>query len=412
MKNSRKLILVVVSFICGLSLNAQPLDTLLREVVENNPELKALALEYEAELLRIDQVRELPNPQLGVGIPISPPETRLGPQILMVSASQMFPWFGTLDAKEEVVISMSKVRYEKISALRLVLFNKVKVAYTKIAFVDAKIIVMDSIIDHFEALSRIVIARVETNASSAANVLRIQLRIDDLKQQIKKMNLEKQSLYAVINGITNANFEKVIEADQLDTGPLLLVDTDQIRQSLRAHYPLMLKIDQQIEVSKGRTLLNKKMGSPSLAFGLDYALVSKRTDASPAGNGRDIFVPKVMVSIPIYRKGFKARDKQELLIQDALNLHKDDLENRIIAEIITLETVFNQGQLDIELAKSQLKTADHVYSIILTEYSVNGRNFDDLLELENLMLTYKLQMISGIFNATKAVLDIEKYTDF
>ena len=105
----------------------QHLDSILQLVVDNNPELKALHLEYDAELMRKDQVSQLPNPTLGVGVPIFRPETRLGPQVLMISASQMFPWFGTNKAKEDVVISMSKSRFEKIELSRLQLFKKVQV---------------------------------------------------------------------------------------------------------------------------------------------------------------------------------------------------------------------------------------------------------------------------------------------
>ena len=104
-------LLIVLCALCLDKSNAQPLDSLLQLVVNNNTQLKAIELEYQAVLEKKNQVNQLPNPQLGVGVPVLRPETRLGPQMMMVSATQMFPWFGTLKSKEEVVISMSKAKY-------------------------------------------------------------------------------------------------------------------------------------------------------------------------------------------------------------------------------------------------------------------------------------------------------------
>ena len=118
MKNFKLKIIPIVFSIAfmGLRTHAQSLDSLLQLAVSQNSQLKSLELEYKAALAKADQMSQLPNPQIGVGIPILQPETRLGAQQVMVSASQIFPWFGTLKAKEEVAISMSTIRYEKMAA--------------------------------------------------------------------------------------------------------------------------------------------------------------------------------------------------------------------------------------------------------------------------------------------------------
>ncbi len=94
-------------------LNAQSLDSLLQLVVENNTQLKSIELEYESVMEKENQVNQLPNPQLGVGVPALRPETRLGPQMMMVSASQIFPWFGTLKSKEKSLFPCLKLSMNK-----------------------------------------------------------------------------------------------------------------------------------------------------------------------------------------------------------------------------------------------------------------------------------------------------------
>ena len=118
--------LVALCFATAFQLNAQPLDTLLQRVVDQNPSLKAIQLEYQAALTKEDQIRRVPDPTVGAGIPVLRPETRLGPQVITVGVSQMFPWFRTAKTKQEVAISMSKAKYEQITALKLELSDRLK----------------------------------------------------------------------------------------------------------------------------------------------------------------------------------------------------------------------------------------------------------------------------------------------
>ena len=89
----------------------------------------------------------------------------------MISASQMFPWFGTLKSKEEVVISMSKAKYEQISIVKLDLFYQVKSAYYQLKFLDQKQVVITKNIQSFESLDSISVAKLESGQVTLADVL-------------------------------------------------------------------------------------------------------------------------------------------------------------------------------------------------------------------------------------------------
>lgn len=409
----KHLALIIVVLICFLPVQSfsQSLDSILQLVVDNNPELKALQLEYDAELMRKDQVSQLPNPTLGVGVPIFRPETRLGPQVLMISASQMFPWFGTNKAKEDVVISMSKSRFEKIELSRLQLFNKVQVAYFELALIDKEIAINDSMIKQFDALSIITLSQIEGGKSSAANLFRIQLKADELNQEIQKLIVKKERSQAVINGITGRPWEAEIKARMSFNIPTLDIELSSIENAIRENYPMIVQLNSEIELAEKRQALNQKMGMPTVSIGLDYSVVTKRTDNNPQYNGRDIFVPKVMVSLPIYRKKYNAKNTEEKIRMDALEYRKADLTSQIMTKIIAAKTLYTQASLDNELSNKQIETIRVTYAIMLSEYSVDGRNFDDLLEIENLRLKYRLKLARSIYAAQKAKATIEMFTN-
>ena len=111
MKN--KIITLIMILVWGASVvQAQRLDTYLQIAADNNPGLQSKYKEFEAALQKIPQVNALPDPSFSFGYFISPVETRVGPQRAKFSLSQLFPWFGTLEAKGDAAALMAAAKYQ------------------------------------------------------------------------------------------------------------------------------------------------------------------------------------------------------------------------------------------------------------------------------------------------------------
>lgn len=406
------LVLILIGSSCVGSLHAQPLDSILMLVVENNAELKSLQLEFEAELMKADQVSQLADPQIGVGVPVLRPETRLGPQIMMVSASQMFPWFGTLKAKGDVVVSMSKVKYERIEAERLMLFNKVKIAYYKIQYLGEKELILQDVLLQLHAMKNISLAKVEAGQASSANVLRVQLKIDELKSMIEKIEQEKLKEYAIINELTLQPWTTAIIPEGEFNLPVISFDLGTYQNKIQSEFPMIRMLDLQKEVSQERLKVNQKMGAPKIGIGLDYALVNERSDMDPLYNGRDILVPKLMLTIPIYRKAYKAKEQEELFVQQALDYSKEQLITELLSSLLQFKADYDNAVIDNELSIQQIATSNLAYNILLADYSSGGRGFDDLLQVQMELLNYQLKEKQSLLSAKIAVSNIERITDY
>lgn len=406
------ILLVLIGSCLSNHMIAQPLDSILMLVVENNAALKSLHLEFEAEAMKADQVSQLPDPQLGIGVPVLRPETRLGPQVMMVSASQMFPWFGTLNSKKDVVISMSKVKFERIEAERLMIFNKVKMAYFKLQFLKEKERILADILIQLNAMKNISLAKVEAGMTSTANVLRVQLRIDELSITLQKIKHEEQKENAIINEMTLQPTSNRIRTEGLLELPIISFDLEQYRNKILSDFPMMRMLDLQKEVSQERLDVNNKMGAPKLGVGLDYSLVNPRTDMDPMYNGRDILIPKIMLTVPLYRKEYRAKEKEELLIQQSLDFSKEQLEAELLSMLVQFHADYENAVLDHQLAGQQMETAGSAYSILLSEYSSSGKGFDDLLQVQMQLMNYQLQVKQSLLSAKLAVSNIERLTDY
>ncbi len=406
--------ILILSFILMMqNIRAQSLDSLLQLAVSENTTLKSLELEYKAELIKTDQVSQLPNPQFGIGIPILQPETRLGPQTIMVSASQVFPWFGALKAKKEVVISMSKMRYEKIASLKLNLFYAIKANYYQLEFTEEKQALIEKDILLLKTIEQLSLSKVESGKGSIADILRIQLKIDELTNEIAILENSKRTASARINEIIKQPLRvQITVKDSLLLLPLFNYDLAAFQAKISAHHPLMEILNAKTETSENRDLVNNATNNPSIGLGIDYSLVGQRTDANPINNGRDILIPKVMLSIPIYRKSFKATNDREAINREALEWDKISLIDQMTRQLIEYKTEYDNAILMFKLSQRQVIIAQQTYEILLTNYSTNSAGFDDLLSIQSQMLKYKQQNINARLFANIAVAKIERLTNF
>ena len=126
------------------------------------------------------------------------------------------------------------------------------------------------------------------------------------------------------------------------------------------------------------------MNKPAIGLGLDYSLVDQRTDANPINNGRDILIPKVMLSIPIYRKSYKAKIEEENFVQQSLELKKESITDKMLRLLIMYKADFDNASIEKNLYKDQSSTMQMAYEVLLANYSSNGTGFEELLMVQKL----------------------------
>jgi len=392
-------------------MKAQTLDSLLQLVVKNNPELKALEKEYEAELVKRHQIRRFNNPDIGVGVPISRPETRLGPQVLLVNASHMFPWFGTYKAKEDVVIAMSKVKYDRIANIKLKLFYELKVAYYQLYNLEQRKKIISEYVDIYHSLENISLAKVESGESTIADVLRIQLKLQGFEKDLKIIDNSKNSYIAQINAYTNQDFSTQISpTDSFPEFAPMNFNYENFTDKIKNNHPSITKINKEIEVSKNNQIIHNNMKKPSFSIGVDYSMVDERSDIYPIDNGKDILIPRMKINIPLYNKSHRSVNHEERINQSVLQYKKKDLINQMVSSVIQNKVAYDNAYYEIMFNYQQIKTTEMAYHVLLTKYSSSGKGFTDLLQIQNQLLTFQLNILQGQLESYLTRARIEQVT--
>ncbi len=376
--------------------NAQDaLNSYLKTAADNNPGLKSKFCEYMAAMEEVPQVGALPDPLIAFGYFIQPVETRVGPQQVRASLSQMFPWFGLLNAKEDVATEIAKVKYEVFEETRARLFYDVKSAYYNLYFIDKAIDITKNNIDILNTFQKLALIKFEAGLASAVDVLRVEMEVADLENQLAYLNDNKWALQVQFNNLLDvADDNPVIIPDTLWSGDLNM-EKDAVQDSIVNQNHLIKQLEFKISSWEKQEVVAKKTGMPDFSVGFDYIAVGKSVNPMLDANesGKDAFLlPKVGITIPLYRKKYSAMVKEAKLQMEAATFQKNNKVNH-------LSTLFEKGYKNyqdadrrVDLYWTQLELAGKALDILIAYYTTDGKNFEEVLRMERKVLKYQLEL--------------------
>lgn len=401
MKHCKYILTIIGLFMAMISPAQDVLNKYLESAAMNNPKLQAEFNEYLAALEIVPQQKALPDPQLVFGYFIKPVETRNGPQEFRISATQMFPWIGTLKAKGNVATEQAKAKYEMFENSKSELYYNVRVAYYNLYYSQEAI---DIIIDNIEILQtfrKLALIKIETGQVSAVDELWVEMELADLENNLlvqKDILTTQKVLFNNFLNVENEN-EVVIEKsfDEIN----LSMIKEAILDSIISKNHQLKKLDFQYYALTYSELAANKMGMPSFSLGMDYISVGT---SGGSFSGEDAFMfPKIGISIPLYRNKYKAMVDEVVYLQKAKTFEKQDKVN-------VLESVFEnswKNYLDatrrINHYSKQENLAKQAVTLLETTYATQGVSFEEILRMERKVLTYQIAQKKAISDKYAAI---------
>ncbi|MBT8306765.1 MAG: TolC family protein [Maribacter sp.] len=382
----------------------EDLEGYLKVAAENNPGLKGKFKDYMAAMEKVPQVGALPDPNIAFGYFIQPVETRVGPQEWRFNLAQSFPWFGLLDAKEDVTTEMANAKYEDFENTKSNLFFEVKTAYYNYYFIVKAIGITQENIEILNIFKRLSLVKIEAGNASVVDELRVELELNDLENQLALFRDTKYALQVKFNNLLNTDDQAPISVpntlwqEELPEGQL------DILEEIYASNHQLKAIEHRLNAFVNQEIVAKKEGLPKFNVGLNYTVVGKNPMSTAVDNGDDAFLfPSVGISIPLYRKKYKAMVKESQYLQEGEILRREDKKNSLNAIYENTSKDFNDGDRRIALNKRQSEIAKKVLDILITSYSTDSKDFEEVLRIERQLLKYELAYQKALTDKNAAV---------
>lgn len=386
----RKILIISILFM-AYNVVGQSINDYYTIAAENNPELKAKYKEFEAAMQKIPQVSSLPDPNLSMGYFISPVETRLGPQNMRFSLTQMFPWFGTLKAQKNAATLMAESKYQAFLNAKNQLYSQVATAYYPLyELLKLKDIEQENI-KILESYKNIANAKFENGKGSLVDVLRVDIMIKDALTNLDILTKKEPALTSWLNSILNRKYnEKIVISKDLQIMELPM----EYRKDSITTNPILQELELKKQASEVAIEVARKQGLPKLGLGLDYVLVGKGMNNFP-DSGKDIIMPMVSVSLPIFRKKYNGATKEAKLMQESYAFQKEAYENKLNGTYYKLVFELEKERDLLKLYEGQVLTLSKSLNLLFAYYSNANKNFEEVLRMQQELLKYQKMQLSS-----------------
>ncbi len=430
-----------------------------------NPTVLQKFHEYQAALQKVPQVGSLPDPEVSAGVFLSPMELVSGNQVADLRLMQMFPWFGVLRYAKDEMSLMAKAKFELFRESKLQVFYDVQRSWYELYKVQKDISISEKNIEILKLIERLALVRFKSAAlessvttslsstnsparnrdsntgssgmqtmgsgqsntvssglnqsssmqtgamgassgsSGLADIYRIQIESSDLENNIALLKNQQNSIIAKFNTYLNRpvtspvyTYENIIR-DSLEFSLTVVSD------SMLAHNPMLGMLDFEKQSLEARKKMVTRMGYPMIGLGLNYSIVSKSATAmgTPDMNGRDMIMPMVVLTLPIYRKKYTAMQNEAELLKSATSENYQATANSLESEYYQAVLLYQDAQRRLKLYENQYQLASKSFDLIVKSYSTSSSGLTDVLRVRQQTLDYELRQVEALADFNTAI---------
>lgn len=364
-----------------------PLADLTQELVRNNPEIRAARYRVEAASKRPRQLTTLPDPRIGttnfgVGHPFSTLDTSEF-AYQSVGVSQEVPFPGKLALAGKEAQKEVEVEQENVRGVALDTVSRLKVTYYEWFYVDKAIAITKKNRELLERFEKIARARYTVGKGIQQDVLKAQVEISSLAQQLEILEQRKGSLEAQINSLLNRPPESPLgRPEEVKRSPFDL-ELSEVQKSAESNSPRLLS---RVRMAESRAIgleRARKERFPDFNFGFQWQ--------KNASLFRDYYMTTAEVRVPVYfwrkqRLGIEeakarveeAKQSQQATFQELSFMVKDQY---LVAKTSQrLLALYESGI--IPQAALSLESATSGYEVGNVDFLTLINNLDTLLNFE------------------------------
>ena len=379
------------------------LRLLIDETLSNNPEIKAAKARWEATKAAVPQAKSLEDPLLSVMFD-KIPDSSINPGASMgreYSITQEFPYPGKLGLMGKMAEKEAQMIYEEYRGKERDIVRDVKAAYYDYFMIHKSIEVnleTKEILHHF---SKIAEARYATGLVSQWDVLKAQIELSQLANEIIILSQEEESVKARINRLLNRPVESPLGEpaamnDQKNIPPIELMGELALQER-----PELKGMERFIEKEETGLNLAKKGYYPDFMI----RLAQREEDGSAAG-----WVAEFGVKVPLW---FRTKQdyavKESVSRRDSAKNEYQGMRNMVSFEIKDALVKIRSAKSLIDIQKSTfIPQAEQALKGARAGYETGKVDFLTIMESWKTLKSYKLDYFKSLVAFEQAWADLER----
>ena len=191
-------------------------------------------------------------------------------------------------------------------------------------------------------------------------------------------------------------------------------DTETILREINERNPMLGMLREEALAYKAKAEMERRMGYPMFGIGLQYMLMAplQNMPAMNGMNGKDMIMPMLSVSIPLYRNKYNAAQKESRLLRQASEMKQADAFNRLEAELRQAIYLLDEAGRTIDLCHRQAGLAQAAANLAAQEFVSGQTGLGSVIQIRRQLLGYRLKEAEATASYNTMAAAIQKMIGF
>ena len=399
MKNKILYFLCIGLFACygstyatGKDNKEDSLAVYIAEAIRNNPALMSEYQAYQAQMANAQGAGVLSDPQLSVGLFPQAMHHVNGKQLATITIMQMFPWFGTLKAGREQMEYKAQEAYQKFREKSLSTAFNVEKQWYSILATQEKVKAVKQKRALLNDIKKVAIYLYKNYTAGRDTKMSDQLRLDAEEERLKEqtesletqLTLQKQQFNITLHRQPNAALSLP------DSIPLREMPTFNWTE-IERNNPKLAQYSAIQKAFKSQEEQTRAKGMPMIGVGLQYMLNGKvDMPMMPNMNGKDMVMPMVSVTIPIYRKKITSAIHSAQLMERSAAYNYQSQLDALQSTYLSIEQRADDIKRKLKLYESEVSLLNRTLELMQKEYATGATSLTDILQTTRESIDYDL----------------------
>jgi outer membrane protein TolC len=251
-----------------------------------------------------------------------------------------------------------------------------------------------------------------SGSSGLADIYRLQIESSDLENNIALLKNQQNSIIAKFNMYLNRPVTSQVYTYDNITRDSLEFSLSVVSDSMLANNPMLGMLDFEKQSLEARKKMVTSMGYPMVGLGLNYSVIGKSAMSTSSMNGKDMVMPMVVLTLPIYRKKYTAMQNEAELLKTASSQNYQATSNSLQAEYYQAIKLYQDAQRRIKLYENQFQLASKSLDLMLKSFSTSSSTLTDVLRIRQQTLDYELKQVEAISDFNTAIAWLRRLGNF
>ena len=376
----------------GAEYQAYPqLHDLISEAEINNPEIQAMRLQYEAMQTRTSAFRYLDDPWLSI---------EFDGDMRMYSISQEFPFPTKINAHSDIARYDVQQIYEEYQNTRREVIARVKSTYGQLYVISKEIEALRRSRDILNQISRIAQQNYALNKGSQADVLRTQVEISRIENELLNLNDEKSIMATELNAILNrpldTNLGEISDVETEDVNP----NVTELDSLAKENHPGLKSLRFAIKSKNASLSLAKQEYLPDFMVGFEQQEMDGQFVDSKFMFG---------LTLPIWSLGKQRNMVNEMQAEKKMaEAEYKAMENMILVQVHEAKIKVDKQKRQMDLYENRiLPQIEATLKVSLRAYEVDQIDFLTVLDNQRLLVETELDNYRAQADYSIAVAELE-----